>query len=194
MSYWTHTSATVKTAPTAALADEREIRNYCRVDLPGERDKLLALYDAALRTAERETGLSFLTQTRLATFPAFADTLRLPGGPVQSVESVQYRDEDGDLQTLGSEYWHDHLSAFPPRIERNRNYSWPSTQTRSDAVTVEYVAGFGDAAADVPQTLRIGVLALAFAFYDNPAATAESVMQENRAISRLLNIESTLGV
>lgn len=194
MSYWTHTGHKTTVPASANLATINEVARYCRVDAAAHYDLLQTLFDAATRTAERETGISFLTQTQQAYYAKFEKIMRLPGGIVQSISSITYYDSTNELQTLESDYYDGQLSAFPPYLKLADGYTWPETYKRDDAVTIEYIAGFGDTSDDVPATFRVGVMALTLAMFDNPGAAGETVIRENTAISRLLNIESILGV
>ena len=54
--------------------------------------------------------------------------------------------------------------------------SWPTNlQSRPDAVGVEFVAGYGDAPADVPAPIRQAMRLLIGAWYENRESTAIGV-------------------
>lgn len=116
------------------------------------------LIDLMIRSSrqyiEQITGLSLITQTREIKLDYFPCEIELTQGPVQSVV-ITYQDENDDEQTLDEdEYWVDTHSKIARIVVKN---SWPSTKCRPNAVTVEYVAGFG-AATDVPSPLREAIL------------------------------------
>ena len=52
-------------------------------------------------------------------------------------------------------------------IKPKTGFTWPVAQQRSDAINIEFVAGFGDAASDVPDTIRHAMLMLISFWYEN---------------------------
>lgn len=109
------------------------------------------LVGAAVRDVERITRRALITQTWQLTLSDFPERIVLPRPPLQSVSSIQYVDEDGVTQTLSSSLYQVSTGDSPAVIEPAYNQVWPATRTSTlDAVTVTYVAGFGDAATDIP--------------------------------------------
>ncbi|CAN5480344.1 head-tail connector protein [soil metagenome] len=109
-------------------------------------------------------GQALITQTWRQDFCGFAEPLRLALRPVRSV-SVSYFDADNAAQTLsGGIYarWADALGSY---LELVPLASWPATYGRRDAVSVTYVAGWGDAPADVPAPIRQAMLLLVGHWY-----------------------------
>lgn len=138
-----------------------------KVDNTEEDDLIDILIQAAREYVEERTQRSLITQTRrmkLDYFPK-CDTLTLPFGPVQSVSSITYYDDNDDSQTLSSnDYWVDTDSKIPRVVIKN---NWPSTYDRPNAVTVTYVCGYGASASTVPSQLRKAILLLVGHFYEN---------------------------
>lgn len=91
--------------------------------------------------------------------------------PVASIESVSYFNAAGTLQTLGPSAYR-LLSGEPGRLEPAYGTSWPLARGQSDAITVRFVAGYGDP-EDVPELLKLGILMLAAHWYIHPEAAAE---------------------
>ena len=106
--------------------------------------------------AEAYTQRSLITQTwecRLDRFPTDADggpSIRLWHGPVQSISSVRYVDTLGATQTLSGALYTTDLGLEPGFVLPAVDTSWPDTLECANAVTVTFVAGYGDAASDVP--------------------------------------------
>src|SRR5690606_6308986 len=114
---------------------------------------------AATEIVESRTGRSLITQTRvikLDSFP-YLDSIYLTHGPVQSVTSVKYYDEDDVEQTLSADsYWVD-IDSDIARIVIKQ--SWPQVMlNRPNSVTITYVCGYGDSDEDVPGALKSAVL------------------------------------
>lgn len=133
-----------------------------------EEDGLLdILIQAAREDVEQKTGRSLITQEREIKFDFFPclDSIYLSHGPVQSVEAVKYFDQDDVEQTLdANDYWVDTHSEIARIVIKE---SWPSTKTRPNAITVEYTAGYGDEATDVPAPLRSACLVCLAYLYEN---------------------------
>lgn len=132
-----------------------------------EDDLLDLLIQAAREYVEEETGLSLMTQTRVIKLDEFpnCDTIQLTAGPIQNITTVKYQDPDDTEQTFAaSNYWLDAHSHIPRIVVKD---SWPATETRPNAVTITYEAGFGDAATDVPTKLREACMTVVAWLYEN---------------------------
>lgn len=137
-----------------------------------------ALITAAREQAESYTGRSFITQTIELALDYFPDEIELPRGPVQSIVSIKYLDRDAVIQTLpGSEYSLDDYSVVPWVLPAAGS-SWPTTFDASNAVKIQYVAGFGAAAA-VPEDIK-QALYLAVGHWTRFQAEAESGVGPSR--------------
>lgn len=148
-------------------------------------DDLLDIYiQAAREYVEDITGRSLITQTRVVKLDYFPPapygalevyfespepwwpTITLTHGRVQDDSVViKYFDTDDVEQTLStSEYWVDTHGDIARVIAKN---TWPNTYCRPNAVTIEYVAGYGDAPGDVPAAIRRACLLMVGHFYEN---------------------------
>lgn len=122
------------------------------------------LRSAARERGEFATGRGFIEQTwdyKRDAFPC-EDFIEIPRPPLLRVTSVNYVDENGTTQTLSID---DYAVLAPsgPKAARGRvalkyGKSWPSTRCQAEAVTVRFVAGYGDSGADVPGLLRQAML------------------------------------
>lgn len=137
---------------------------------------LTRLITRARRMVERETRRALITQTWLMTGPGFPVGKRnvwLPRPPLQTVSWVKYYDTAGIQQTWTSAEYLVITTSTPGRVDLHPDYSWPTVQaSRDNAVQIQYVAGYGDAAAAVPGELCQAIEALA-AFWFEVRTTAE---------------------
>jgi uncharacterized phiE125 gp8 family phage protein len=123
--------------------------------------------------AESQTARQFVTATwqlTLDRFPPHRAPITLPLPPLQSVTEVTYLDESGTLQTWAAGAYVVNAPRGPRALE-GRLYpaldvDYPVTAWREDAVTVRFVAGYGDA-ADVPQAITQAMLLLLGEWYEN---------------------------
>lgn len=88
--------------------------------------------------------------------------LDIPKPPLQSIVSVTYVDTAGVTQTWASSNYIVDAPAGP-RCARGRvapgfNIVWPLAQSRINAMTVQFTAGYGDDSASVPAMLKAGML------------------------------------
>lgn len=116
-------------------------------------DPLLSmLIQAARQHAETHLKRAIITQTvelHLDAFPCLV--IKLP--PLQTVSSIKYYDTNGVLQTLAADQYLVDTTSIPARITPAYGLVWPITQWRTNAVTVQFVAGYGAASA-VPACIK----------------------------------------
>lgn len=89
----------------------------------------------------------------------------LPRAPIQEVLSVKYEDAEGEHTIDAANYT---LIKALALLEPASGYSWPT----SYRMVAEYKAGFGDAADDVPASLKTAIRLKVQELYDGPDATA----------------------
>lgn len=154
---------TLLTPPAGNLIELADAKAHLSVTVDDADDEIAAYLAEAVADAQRETRRAFLTATYVAAFdgfPAGCDrSLRLPIGRVQAVEEVRYYDADGELQTVDPADYFEALRGEPARLIPKSGY-WPATEWgRPESVEVEFTAGYGDDAEDVPADL-IGAVKL----------------------------------
>lgn len=94
-------------------------------------------------------------------------SVKLILGPVTQVSAVKYYDTDGELQTDTLSNYDVTGTSFESYVTPKAGFNWPVTQTRADAIRIEYTIGYGEAASDVPETLRHAILMLIGHWYEN---------------------------
>lgn len=159
------------TPPASEPVSVSEAKLHLRVDGADEDTLISGLITAARQYVEDYTQRALITQTwrlLLDEFPN-GDTIHVPLPPLQSVNSVTYYDEDGALQTLPTTDYHVDPESAQGRVVLTDGKCWPTTQTRPNAVTIEFVAGYGDAAS-VPQAIKQAILLLVAHWYEHREA------------------------
>lgn len=148
-----------------------EAKAHLRVDTTDE-DTLIASYvSAAVKYIETQTG-PLITQTwdyKVNREWPLVDnyySIYLPFSPVQSVTSVTYVDIDGATQTLSAGLYQTVLSAPNPYLTKAYNQDWPQIRDIPDAITVRFVAGYGNAAA-VPAPIKSAILLMVGRLYEH---------------------------
>lgn len=148
------------TAPLSEPVSLLEAKNHLRLMLDDEvpEESILSFILVAREKIENETRRALITQTWEAVsgaFPWSSDCpieLELP--PLQSVISVKYIDIDGMEQTWDSNLYQVNTKSTPGLILPVFGESYPETGDVINAVTIEFVAGYGDQAEDIPSPLK----------------------------------------
>jgi uncharacterized phiE125 gp8 family phage protein len=163
-----------------------EAKNYLRLDADLTQDDTLiaVLISAARAYAESYCNRSLVQQgwqLLLDSFPspqAFgvpwgqpwsipANAIQLERGPVITLDSIKYRDMGGTLQTMASSLYTLDASSPMPRVTPVFGAVWPVSLPQIGAVQVNYTAGYGVAATDVPAGIRQWLLLRVSTLYRN---------------------------
>lgn len=145
------------TPPAAEPISVAEGKAYCGITIEDDDALVASLIVAARMLVETQTRRALVTRTLETHFPCFprCGSIETPVAPVQSVESIQYLDPSGVLQTLDPTAWRPITEGDGPgEIIPAIGTTWPSTADAPDAVRVRYVAGYGDPSA-VPECAKI---------------------------------------
>lgn len=154
-----------------------------RVDQSDEDTLIESLISAATDYLEADNGAinkAFVTQTWTLSVKCPDRNYRiwLPVTPVQSITSIKYFDADNVEQTLTVSDFYFHGDEDWAYIEPKQGVNWPSVYDRLDAITVEFVAGFGDAETDIPESIRHAIRLLVVHWYTNRSAASETSVEE----------------
>jgi uncharacterized phiE125 gp8 family phage protein len=143
----------VKVEPAVEPITLAEARQYLGIAQTSDtsRDAIISTHITSARVwAEQYTRRAFITQTLELFLNSFDDAIYLVK-PVQSVTSVKYYDEAGTLQTVNSANYL--VEPISGTITIKSPNSWPSVRLGMNQVIVEYVTGYGLAAA-VPSDIK----------------------------------------
>lgn len=151
--------------PPVALAVSMEAaRRSARVDVgpdgKSELDDDIAREARAFtREAEHTTNRAFIAQTREVALDRFPAAIQLDKSPVASVVHVKFYDTAGVLQTLHPDDYQVDAKSEPGYIVPAPGKAWPATANRINAVEVQYVCGYGETDASVPDEAKSYILA-----------------------------------
>jgi uncharacterized phiE125 gp8 family phage protein len=145
--------------------------NFCRIDSDADVITLNGMIITARQEAEKITRRQLITATwelRLDEFPCGYGSIYLPMPPLQSVSSVKYLDQSGVEQTLveDTDYLVDTYSE-PARITPAFDQVWPPILPVINAVRIVFIAGYGDADTDVPDSIRNWIKLFIGSLYEN---------------------------
>lgn len=166
-------------APSGLLVSLEEVNARLKIDITDDNAGVTRLIKASTGMAEKFTQRAFLTQQwklQLSSFPC-KSLIQIPLPPLQSVESIEYIDSDGVEQTLADTDYIVDISGIIGSVSLAPNKSWPVTQSRPDAVVINFTCGYGDAAA-IPDDIVLAVLMLIGHFDINREATSDRPVSE----------------
>lgn len=169
-----HNSLEIVDAPLITPITLAEVKEQLRVEATDDDTMLTRLIDVAVAYTDVRgaLGQAMITQKWgqwIDSTPPQSVSLIL--GPVQGVTSVKYYDTDGNLQTDDINNYEVFGTQFATKISPKSGFSWPVAQDRQDAIKIEYEIGYGDAATDVPQTIRHALMLMVGHWYDNREQT-----------------------
>lgn len=94
-------------------------------------------------------------------------TIQIPLPPLQSITSITYLDSAGVSRILAPAAYRVDAVSTPGRVTPAYGTSWPDTYPVSNAVVIRFVAGYGDAAANVPVKIRQWIMAAVGSMNEN---------------------------
>lgn len=165
------TNPTRITAPSVEPVALAAVKAHLRVDHDLD-DALIGSYISAAREqAENILQRTLISSQWRATFPKFLnDGLPLRKADVMSVESVQYVDSAGTIQTLAPSDYRVIKSRAPALLRPGFNKNFPNTYSDPEAVIVTYTAGYGAAADAVPAPIKQWIMLRVGDLYENRGA------------------------
>lgn len=167
----------IVTAPAVEPVTLAEAKEHMRITDDDSNGFITALIVEARQVLEAITGVSFITQTWLLTIDnwpgasnswwsgtregAISDmfggyaAVEMPRYPLQSITGINVYDEAGNATAVTvSDVFDVDTESRRGKIVLKSGASWPIALRPSNAIKVTYVAGYGDAAADVPAALK----------------------------------------
>ena len=156
------------TAPAAEPVTVTDAKKKMRIEHSDDDALIARLINVAIGFVDVRgaLGKAMITQT-WGEWLAHPSVVYLSLGPVQSVLAIKYYDTDNALQTATLSNFHVLGTSGRTLVSPKTNYAWPTTFQCDDVIKIEYVIGYGDAAADVPETVRYALLMLVSHYYEN---------------------------
>lgn len=142
---------TIEEARTAVRADGIELDAEIQIAVKG-----------ITADAEHIMQKSIIHQTWRCTLDRFPDAIMLYHPPIVEVKSLKFYDTGGALQTLDpADYVLDNAGEYRPGyLVPAPRKAWPATESgRINAVSVEYVAGYGPDHESTPDEVKFYILA-----------------------------------
>lgn len=165
--------ARIDSGPAVEPVGLEEVKANSRIDHNEDDDLIEMMITTAREHCEDVSRWAFITRTYIAKLDCwpYDDCIELPFPPLQSVEAIEYTDEEGNTSTFSASNYVVDSHSIPGRIVLKTNSSWPTVNLQvGGAITISFTAGYGDAAGDVPARYRQAILTYVGAYYENREA------------------------
>jgi uncharacterized phiE125 gp8 family phage protein len=155
------------TAPTVEPVSVETAKSFLRVDQTSDDTLIASLVKAAREKGESMARRAFITQTLEQIFDDWpsdgAFVLWRPS--LQSVTSIKYTDFDGVEHTLAASEYTVDADSQPGKVWIDNTPA--EALADSGGIVIRFVAGYGDAAANVPERIKLAILSLVAYWYES---------------------------
>lgn len=167
-----------------------EAKAHVRLDASNEDVLIASLIITSRLHVEAALGLALVSQAWsyfIDRWPR-SNEVALPLRPVQSITAVRIWSADNTSQTLASAHYALDGRGAPPRLVWTTAFPPPVSGRSVNGIEIALVAGYGDAAADVPAPIRQALLLLVAHWYENrePVEIGATDMEIPQMVSSLL--------
>lgn len=155
------------TDPTVEPVTTTELKSFARIDGDDEDTLIDNFIKSARIQTENFLNRSLITQSITASLDFWPNVrVFLPRPPLQSVTIVRTLIEDGTATTFDSGNYYVRTKPVRGQIVIKQGSTFPLAEDRIfGGVEIVYVAGYGDASTDVPQTIIDGIKLWAASMY-----------------------------
>jgi len=140
---------------------------HLKVDTSADDALITDLIAAARARAEWHLGRALITQGWMLWLDAWPAVIEVPLPPLQAVTSITAYALNDAATVLDPATWQVDASSAPARIALKANAAPPVNLRALNAVAVEFTAGYGNAAGDVPAPIREAILQMIADAYAN---------------------------
>lgn len=190
--------------PTVLLQDSasepvtlQEFKAHSVIEFPDYDDYISSILKVSRAVIESESGLVFVEQKWRESYSKFGDFLELSKAPILGVDSIEYVDKGGNVQTLGDGDYRLDYDSRPSKIYPAFGVSWPATRAQHDAVNVIYNAGFGgpDELEKIPPIAKQAIMIEAAHLYQNREPVAPVQLAPiPRTVDHLVSLIKVYGL
>jgi uncharacterized phiE125 gp8 family phage protein len=185
------------TAPSETVVNLTEAKAQMVVNHDTDDTLIGFLISAATRELQVLAGRQFVDATfkmYLDEFPP-GDSIRIPRSPLDSVTSVTYVDGNGVTQTFSTDDYDVDTKGKRGSIRLADGSVWPTTKFTLNAVTIEFVAGYG-AATVVPDVHKQAILVVVSDLYENRGDGQDKIDAKTvrDTVERLISADNVLDV
>lgn len=154
-------------------------KTHLRVDSALEDVFIASLITTSRVQVEAILGLALITQNWTWRFDAWRlGGVAFPLAPVSAVTSVRTQNSDLSYSILAPAAYIVDGASTPPRLVPSRG-NFPSPAVAAIGIEIQFTAGYGALAADVPAPLRQAILLLVAHWFENREPLIEGAMPKS---------------
>jgi uncharacterized phiE125 gp8 family phage protein len=160
-------SLVLTSAPALEPVTVPEAKAHLRIDATHEDTLIASLILTSRLHVETALGLALITQSwrlLLDRWPLEKD-LELPLRPLQTIEAVRVLPAEGAPALIDEAAYIADPVSVPPRLVRT-GVIWPQPGRVANGIEIDFTAGYGPSAADVPPPIRQALLLLIAYWYE----------------------------
>lgn len=174
----------VTTAPASEPVTVEELKTFARIDTSTEDSLLSGLITSVRQASELYCGRAFIEQTITLYFDFWPGAMAVPNSmylawgtslmtelplpPLISVTSISTLDEAGVATVYSSDNYFVRTDAEPGQVVIKNGATPPiNTNRYFGGYKIIYKAGYGSAASDVPESIKLGIKLWATMIYEN---------------------------
>jgi len=172
--------------PSIEPLELADAKIHCRVDTTYDDNLITALIIMARQFVEQYIISSLITQN-WSVYYDYKDVkwyspknfIRLPMKPVQNITTITTYDDCDNATVFDSSNYR--LSTGDNRIVLNNNCYWPDNLRLYDCMEIDFVAGFGSEAANVPLSIVQAMKLLVGQWYENRETISDPMVLRDKA-------------
>lgn len=148
-----------------------ELKEFARIDHDYEDTLLSGFIVAARKMVEKYLSKKLIEQTIRVTMDEWnSRIIELPYPPLISVTGVYYVYEDDTTEEISSDNYYVDTNTFPGRICFKETGDIPiNTDREYGGYRIDYKAGYGQVACDVPDDIKTAIMIWATDIYEGRA-------------------------
>lgn len=184
------------TPPSVEPVTLSEVKAHARIESSADDELLTSLLKSARQWCEAYLRRALISQSwalHLSGVPR-SDRIVIPRGPLLSVTKIQIFDDHDVATDWGSENYFVNTASQPGEIVLRSGSTWMSPTRCSNGIVIEYIAGYGATAENVPQDIRLAIKQLVLHWYEHrgEASTSSTYARAPLTIEALLQAHKFL--
>lgn len=170
----------VKTGPSVEPVTVDEVKLFARVAHSVEDSIINQWIKASRKMAEEYQHRTYLQQVYTLTFDEFPSRcFDIPQPPLVSIDSFKYYDTDNTEYDFDSGNYFVDLTSEIGRVALNDSVYWPTVDLRPiNGVIIEFTAGYGTSADDVPESVKNAIYLYCTHMYENRDSESGSIPKQ----------------
>lgn len=150
-----------------------EFKQFARIDNNAENTSLQTILATAFQACEKYLGRALITRRMQYGINVLSREVDLPYPPLQSVDGVYIRQEDGSLEAIPTTDYYALTERIPGSVVFVQTKALPVAESEADPFVIKYTAGYGDNLCDIPDAIRQAIIVWANDIYQNRVVQPE---------------------